>query len=137
MPRVAGILETCLYVANVEESARFYERIFGFERMLSNDRICAFNVNDRNVLILFPKGGTTEPIQLAGGVLPPHDGSGQSHFAFAIAAEDLAAWEKRLTENGVAIESRVHWESGGDSLYFRDPDGHLAELATPGIWPIY
>ncbi|MGB8822056.1 MAG: glyoxalase, partial [Pseudolabrys sp.] len=23
------------------------------------------------------------------------------------------------------------------SLYFRDPDGHLLELATPGLWSIY
>ncbi len=26
---------------------------------------------------------------------------------------------------------------GGTSLYFRDPDGHLLELVTPGIWSIY
>jgi catechol-2,3-dioxygenase len=137
MLRVAGILETCLYVADVEQSAQFYERIFGFQRMLSNERICAFAVNDRDVLILFLRGGTTEPLQLAGGVLPPHDGSGELHFAFAISVEDLAAWEKHLAQEGVTIESRVHWESGGDSLYFRDLDGNLAELATPGIWPIY
>ena len=22
-------------------------------------------------------------------------------------------------------------------VYFRDPDGHLVELATPGLWPNY
>ena len=137
MPRVAGILETCLYVSDMEKSAQFYERIFGFRRMLSNERICAFDVNGRDVLILFLQGGTAQPVELPGGILPPHDGSGQSHFAFAIAKEDLAAWEKYLSDNGVAIESRVHWEPGGESLYFRDPDGHLAELTTPGIWPIY
>ena len=137
MPRVAGILETCLYVSDIEKSTRFYERLFGFKRMLSNERICAFDVNGHDVLILFLQGGTAQPVELPGGILPPHDGSGQSHFAFAIAREDLAAWETHLTDNGVAIESRVHWESGGDSLYFRDLDGHLAELATPGIWPIY
>jgi len=26
---------------------------------------------------------------------------------------------------------------GGHSIYFRDPDGHLLELATPGLWAIY
>jgi len=137
MPRITGVLETCLYVADIERSALFYERLFGLQRMLCNDRICAFAVAGRDVLILFLQGATTKAVSLPGGILPPHDGSGQNHFAFAIPAEDLAAWEKRLKEAGVAIESRVHWESGGDSLYFRDPDGHLAELATPGTWPIY
>jgi catechol 2,3-dioxygenase-like lactoylglutathione lyase family enzyme len=137
MPQITGMLETCLYVANVERSAQFYERLFGFQRMLCNERLCALSVAGRDVLILFLQGATAEPVSLPGGILPPHDGSGQSHFAFAIPAGDLAAWEKRLSDAGVGIESRVHWESGGDSLYFRDPDGHLAELATPGVWPIY
>jgi catechol 2,3-dioxygenase-like lactoylglutathione lyase family enzyme len=31
----------------------------------------------------------------------------------------------------------MEWPRGGTSLYFRDPDGHLVELATPGLWSIY
>jgi len=49
----------------------------------------------------------------------------------------LEAWEKHLEENGIAIESKVRWERGGQSLYFRDPDGNLVELATPGLWATY
>ncbi len=30
--------------------------------------------------------------------------------------------------------SEIRWESGACSLYFRDPDGHMIELATRGIW---
>jgi catechol 2,3-dioxygenase-like lactoylglutathione lyase family enzyme len=59
------------------------------------------------------------------------------HFAFGVPAEELALWEERLESMGIAIESRVHWERGGESLYFRDPDNHLVELATPGTWPNY
>jgi len=43
----------------------------------------------------------------------------------------------RLAELGIAIESRVQWERGGSSIYFRDPDGRSVELATPGLWPCY
>ena len=147
MPRVTGVLEICLYVADVERSARFYELLFGFERIVSDEHFCAFAVtaeNSRgekiaahNVLILFRHGATAQPIALPGGMIPAHDGSGQSHFAFAIPAAELAAWETCLAEAGVTVESRVRWERGGQSIYFRDPDGHLVELATPGVWPMY
>nr|WP_237705563.1 hypothetical protein [Chthoniobacter flavus] len=35
------------------------------------------------------------------------------------------------------VESRVTWERGGESIYFRDPDGHLLEMLTPGVWTIF
>ena len=50
---------------------------------------------------------------------------------------DLDGWRGHLAENGVEIESEVTWDRGGVSLYFRDPDGHSVELATPGVWEIY
>jgi catechol 2,3-dioxygenase-like lactoylglutathione lyase family enzyme len=59
------------------------------------------------------------------------------HFAFGIERDDLEQWEKRLTESGIEIESRVTWDLGGASVYFRDPDGHSVELATRGTWRTY
>ena len=137
MPRVTGILETCIHVEDVTRSANFYESLFGFRRLAGDDRFCSFDVAGRDVLILFRQGGTLEAVTLPGGVIPPHGGSGHLHFAFAIPAEDLGAWEQRLDDAGVKIESRVKWSRGGESIYFRDPDNHLIELATPGIWAIY
>ena len=72
-----------------------------------------------------------------GGLIPAHDGSGPTHLAFAIDAEDFAAWEERLSASGVEIESRVSWGRGGRSLYFRDPEGRSVELATPRTWATY
>ena len=137
IPRITGVLETCIHVDDIARSAQFYEKLFGFPRLGFDERFCAFDVAGRDVLILFLRGGTSEPVTLPGGVIPPHGGSGQLHFAFAIPAEDLRGWEQRLGENGIEIESRVKWSRGGESLYFRDPDHHLVELATPGIWAIY
>jgi catechol 2,3-dioxygenase-like lactoylglutathione lyase family enzyme len=131
------VLETCLYVEDVEQAARFYEELFGLRRLASDERFCAFDVGGRSVLLLFLRGGTRKPVAVDGGVIPPHGGSGPLHFAFAVPAEDLAAWEERLAEAGIAIESRVHWKRGGQSVYFRDPDNNLLELITPGTWPAY
>jgi catechol 2,3-dioxygenase-like lactoylglutathione lyase family enzyme len=137
MPSLTGIIETCLYVADLAKSTDFYQRVFGLEKMVGDDRLTALSVADKHVLLLFLQGGTTEPIRLAGGVIPPHDGSGQTHFAFSCTAEELPKWEAHLATHNIPIESRVHWERGGESIYLRDPDQHLIEIATPGIWPIY
>ena len=58
-------------------------------------------------------------------------------MAFAIRMSNLDEWKGWLRENDVDIESEVRWEEGGHSLYFRDFDGHLLELATPGLWETY
>ncbi len=137
MPEIVGVLETALHVEDVERATRFYEKLFGFRRLASDSRFCALSVADKQVLLLFRRGGTLEPVQTEGGVIPPHDSNGRLHFAFAIPASELQPWEKLLAEEGIRVESKVRWSLGGQSIYFRDPDGHLVELATPGIWPIY
>lgn len=130
-PKSEGILESSLYVKDVAGSARFYEKIFGF-RVISDfgERGCAMQAGDRQVLLLFKKGGSRE-------IVSPHDGDGELHVAFAIAAYELARWEAWLAENGVAVEEKRTWERGGTSVYFRDPDRHLLEIATPGVWSNY
>ncbi len=63
--------------------------------------------------------------------------TGYLHMAFAIAEADLAAWEAALAREKIGVESRIAWDSGSTALYFRDPDGHSIELATPRLWPNY
>ena len=137
MPEVTGVVETCLYVDDLERAARFYQEICGFKRLIGDERFCALSVADRNVLLLFQKGATLDSIATPGGTIPAHDGSGPQHVAFAIPASAEADWQLRLEQNGTVIESTVDWPRGGRSLYFRDPDQHLLELITPGCWSIY
>ncbi|MGB7753070.1 MAG: hypothetical protein WCF88_16060, partial [Candidatus Acidiferrales bacterium] len=67
----------------------------------------------------------------------PHDGDGELHIAFAIPADELGDWESWLQARGIAVEEKKEWELGGWSLYFRDLDRHLIEVATPGVWCVY
>lgn len=137
VPRVSGVLETGLYVSDVARSRAFYTGLFGFPVLTEDARLCALDVAGRDVLLLFLKGGTTGAVEIPGGSIPGHDGDGRLHFAFAIPAAELEPWIARLNARGIEIESRVDWPRGGHSLYFRDPDGHLVELATPGVWATY
>ena len=130
-PQSDRLPESSLYVQNVAASARFYERIFGFPIVSdSGERGCAMKADERQVLLLFKKGGSLH-------IPSPHDGDGELHIAFAIPASELARWEAWVKENGIAIEEKRKWDLGGQSIYFRDPDRHLLEIASPGVWSNY
>ncbi|MBB3191188.1 VOC family protein [Halomonas cerina] len=139
MPRLNGVLETALYVADMPHARSFFEGVMGLEPFNADHRFTAYDAGAGSVLLLFLYGETLETVVLPDdmGTIPPHDGAGRVHLAFAIAERDLAAWEQQLHDHGIEIEGRTHWPRGGESLYFRDTDGHLLELATPGVWPNY
>ena len=130
-PKLDGILESSLYVDDLPRSVRFYQELFGFPVISDfGERGCAMHAGPHQVLLLFKKGASRE-------ILSPHDGDGELHIAFAIPAVELADWESWLAKKGIALEEKRSWELGGWSLYFRDPDRHLVELATPGVWSVY
>ncbi|KZD03394.1 VOC family protein [Oceanibaculum pacificum] len=136
-PPLAGIVETALYVADLPVARHFYARLLGLDLLHEDERMCAFEAGARSVLLLFPQGGATETVHLPDGSIPPHDARGRQHIAFAIGLEDMSRWEAHLLAHGIAIEGRARWPRGGRSLFFRDPDGHLLEVATPGLWTTY
>src|SRR5207249_4943574 len=137
LPNQNGILETSLYVEEMDRSQRFYQEVLQFQKLVGDERFCAFQASQHQVLLLFKKGASTQPIVTDGGTIPSHDCNGQTHLAFAISAQELPQWEEWLRERQIVIESKVRWGRGGQSIYFRDPDGHLLELVTPGCWAIY
>jgi catechol 2,3-dioxygenase-like lactoylglutathione lyase family enzyme len=136
MPSVRRILETALDCENLRASAAFYQSLFAAEPILDSDRLVVFDAGEGTLLLLFQRGNADD-LPTPGGVIPGHTAGGPGHFAFAIDAADLTAWETRLADLGITIESRVTWERGGTSVYFRDPDNRSVELATPGVWPTY
>jgi len=134
-PPIAGILETALYVAELDRSRAFYENLMGFPCYLHDDRMCALGVPNHGILLLFRLHGSRDPSHTPAGTIPAHDATGPQHMAFAIPGDSLEAWAAHLAAHKIPIESRITWPRGGTSLYFRDPDGHSLEVATPGLWP--
>src|SRR5918993_1255116 len=105
MPTLNAVLESALYVDNLSRAKAFYEGSLGLPLLLANQRMCAFDVGGRSVLLVFLRGGSSEDMMTPGGTIPGHDGQGPLHLAFAVAAEELVAWEQRLKEHGIPIES--------------------------------
>jgi catechol 2,3-dioxygenase-like lactoylglutathione lyase family enzyme len=130
-PKTDGIVESSLYVSDMARSVRFYEETFGF-RVINDfgERGCAMGGGPRQVLLLFKKGASRT-------IQSPHDGDGELHIAFAISSAELGNWEAWLQTRGIPVEEKRTWELGGTSLYFRDPDRHLIEVVTPGVWSVY
>jgi catechol 2,3-dioxygenase-like lactoylglutathione lyase family enzyme len=133
-PPIDGLLETSLYARDLKRTAAFYRELLNLEMLVDSPRLVAFSIAARSVLLVFQAGATETDVVEARGVIPGHDGRGRLHLALSIAAADLDAWRARLAAYNVEVVGEYRWRRGGVSLYFRDPDGALVELATPGLW---
>src|SRR4051812_30670111 len=90
MPQIKAIVETALYVDDMPRAREFYEAL-GLRLLRADERMCAFDVGGCSILLLFTRGSTLTTISMPGGTIPPHDGHGPLHIAFAVAADDLPA----------------------------------------------
>lgn len=140
---VTGLVEAALYVDDLDRSERFYKDMFGFQTELRDDQICVLNVASHAAIILLPIWIKDEPDRQGTddvpfeGTIPSSGAEGRMHVALKISKSELPKWETKLAEKNVEIVGRTKWPRGGESIYFRDPDGHLVELLTPGLWSFY
>ncbi len=139
-PKLNGIVETALFVENLPRACDFYDQVLGLSKVKASDTGCVFRVgNQRYLLIVSRKAAHTPNKTMNGDVLPPcalpqHNGRGPGHIAFGISQDAVGSWRARLAKHDVDVLREITWETGARSLYFRDPDGHMIELATAGIW---
>lgn len=132
---VGGVLETCLYAADLRAAEEFYTTVVGLEvHARAPDRHVFFRCGAGMLLVFDPARTATEQTHVGGRPVPTHGAHGAGHVAFAVAAAELDAWRERLRGLGVPTESEVEWPRGGVSLYLRDPAGNSVELASPAIW---
>ena len=70
-PLPSAILETCLHVSDLPRARDFYTGLFGYPVMKSDERFCALNVGERQVLILFQRGSDPSGARPAADARPP------------------------------------------------------------------
>jgi glyoxalase family protein len=131
--RIAGIHHITVICENLDRSTDFYRNLLGM-RMVRQ----TVNDDDREArhLVFGDEEGTSGTLvtcleypQLERGTV----GIGSTHhFALAVESEEeLRAWREYLVSQGAACTEVLEREFS-KSIYLRDPDGHIVELATAG-----
>jgi catechol 2,3-dioxygenase-like lactoylglutathione lyase family enzyme len=135
MLKLRGILETAIYVGDLDAAQDFYGRVLGLSVIgRDRDRHVFFRCGDGVFLVFNPRITANEPASVNGASVPPHGAIGAGHMAFRAREDELPDWRARLELAQVTIESEIAWPRGGRSIYFRDPAGNSIELASPKLW---
>jgi catechol 2,3-dioxygenase-like lactoylglutathione lyase family enzyme len=129
MRPIDRVLETILYVDDLDAAEGFYRDVLGLELASRKDDLFVFFRCGQGMLLLFEPNAA-----MTGRSVPAHGAHGPGHACFAMAEAALESWQHRLAAHEVEIEQEVTWPNGGRSFYFRDPAGNSLELATPKIW---
>lgn len=117
--------------------------------------MAGFNLGS-TTLLLFQLGLTSKDFTTPNGGVGPGHGPSESiipsllsdtlgdrthlkqHFCFAVdSPAEVVQWDSHLQNLGVPITGRIDCDLGGKSVYFEDPDGHVGEVGSRGIWKHY
>ena len=131
----SAILESALYVTDLDAAEAFYRDVLGLSLIARVDGRHIFFRCGQGVLLLFNAEATRiSPAPDAKLPVPPHGAAGQGHLWFAPTAQEIERWKTRFETLGIAVEADFEWPNGGRSIYFRDPSGNSLEFAEPRIW---
>lgn len=139
-PAPAAVLETILYVTDLDRAEAFYRDVLGFELYAKQAGRQLFYRCGAGMLLIFNPEATIKPPKPEARLpVPPHGAKGPGHVCFRASADAITAWRQRLEAAGVVIEADFKWPApdgtpGGRSIYFRDPAGNCLEFAEPRIW---
>jgi len=128
--QIERVVETCLYVDDVEASADWYERVLDLDVVTVDPPRHAFLQAGESMVLLFDPDETEGEDQ----DVPPHGARGPQHVAFAV--EDVPAWREQVTGAGVDVVHDRDWGEG-TSFYIEDPEGHVVELVSRDVWPVW
>lgn len=130
---VQGLHHVSLVCSDAQRTADYYTRVLGLRLVKKT-----VNFDDPRSYHLYFGNEEGAPGSIVSffewaGARPGHEGAGGTHhFALLVETKDgLLKWKRRLTDEGVAVNGpldRHYFES----IYHRDPDGQVIEIATRG-----
>ena len=134
--RITGIHHITLLCSDLRRSVDFYRNLLGMRVVKQT-----VNADDQSARHLFFGDESGRPGTLVTCLEYPQldkgtVGTGSTHhFALGVETDaELVAWREHLTSRGVGCTEVLDREFF-KSIYLRDPDGHIVELATlgPGV----
>lgn len=120
-PVIRSIGHITFSVADMERAVTFYINIFGVQPLLVRPQTAYFESAGIWWTLNLQENITRQDIQ------PSY-----THIAFSVKEEDMETLQARLLKAGATIEESHQHNPNGErnSIYFRDPDGHLLEFHT-------
>jgi catechol 2,3-dioxygenase-like lactoylglutathione lyase family enzyme len=141
-PRLRGLEHLTIPVTDLAVARRFYCEVLGGAVLMTVDdemlrkfnRPPAPDNGEGSHHVSVYLGGATRVdlfLQHAG---QPAAAIGHPHYAFAVPARDLPAWQRRLAGEGVPIDGPLQLGPPGHaSIYFNDPFGNHLEITCMGF----
>ncbi|MGX0875403.1 catechol 2,3-dioxygenase-like lactoylglutathione lyase family enzyme [Roseovarius sp. MBR-154] len=134
-PSLSALDHLVLTVSDIETTIAFYEHMLGMQaerfQPVTGSARWALRFGQQKIN-LHPAGAEFEP--KAACALP-----GTADLCF-LSDVPLVAWQAHLAACGVTVEAGPVRRTGATgpilSLYLRDPDGNLIEIATPIADPV-
>jgi len=112
---IKGLNHITFAVSDLIRSTDFYTQVLGANLLLTGTKTVYMDL-----------AGIWLALNL---VSEPQKPASYTHIAFTVDEADLAIFRQRLQDKCINLEAdRPRHPDEGQSLYFRDPDGHLLEL---------
>jgi len=126
---IRQIKETCLYFHDLEKAKAFYHELLELPIIsYVREKHIFFQAGSSVLLCFNPDDSRIKKSP------PGHYAEGKYHFAFEVAAEEYEKHKREILSKGINIIDKVIWETGQESFYFEDPEGHVLEIVPEGIW---
>ena len=133
---IDGVLETALYVDDLDKAEAFYGNVLGLEQIKRTGNRHIFYRCGNGILLIFNAIETLKPLPPGSLDVARHGTTGPGHACFRVVGNDLDGMAEKLSAAGIALESTVTWPNGARSIYFRDPSGNSLECAEPRLWDL-
>lgn len=134
LKKADSILETAIYIDDIDAAEKFYTEVFGLETFTKLEGKLVFLRCGQSMLLVFnPKESSRHN---ANNPIPRHGTIGAGHFCFSAKnAEEVGKWRDHFVSLGIEIERYHIWEgSGAHSVYIRDPGNNSVEVGEQKIW---